>query len=98
MSSLMGAQLGPRDVESEGGALVVPGSRSRQAGEWGPVECPARSRPLWPSFPGWTRVATCVSPALGWTGLLLLPPPEVGPVPTPGPRGQRPICGQEVPR
>lgn len=44
-------------------------------------------------------LGTCLLSArlVGRTGLIPAPP-EVGPVPTHGPRGQRPICGQEVPQ
>lgn len=77
-------------------------SRGRQ-GRGCPAKCPTRSRPLWPpSFPGWGQgpsghlFVVSARPA-GWTGLFPAPP-EVGFVTTPGPRGQRSICGQEVPR
>lgn len=75
MSSPTGARLGPSDVESEGGALVVPGSRSRQAGAWWSGRVPrAEQAPL--AFLSWVdtgsdpRVPACsVSPAAGldWT-------------------------------
>ena len=77
-------------------------SRGRQ-GRGGPAKCPTRSKPLWPpSFPSRGQgpsghlFVVSTRPA-GWTGLLPAPP-EVGFVTTLGPRGQRPICGQEVPR